>query len=75
MLQICWIWQKVKSQDDKGFQRFLDTVQYKPTGILRYELVFGPGFVSTGGLGILAQLLTFLILLYITKDLSQFEYL
>ncbi|CAN1856400.1 Phosphoethanolamine N-methyltransferase [Linum perenne] len=48
--QICWIWQKVRSQDDKGFQQFLDNVQYKSTGILRYERVFGQGFVSTGGL-------------------------
>ncbi|CAM8918679.1 unnamed protein product [Rhodiola kirilowii] len=48
--QVCWVWQKVKSQDDKNFQRFLDTVQYKATGILRYERVFGPGYVSTGGI-------------------------
>ncbi|XP_023003747.1 phosphomethylethanolamine N-methyltransferase-like isoform X3 [Cucurbita maxima] len=49
--QICWIWQKQKSSnDDRGFQRFLDTVQYKCSGILRYERVFGPGFVSTGGI-------------------------
>ncbi|OAY46530.1 phosphomethylethanolamine N-methyltransferase isoform X1 [Manihot esculenta] len=48
--QICWIWQKVSSQDDKGFQQFLDNVQYKCDGILRYERVFGKGFVSTGGI-------------------------
>ncbi|CAI0380580.1 unnamed protein product, partial [Linum tenue] len=48
--QICWIWQKVQSQVDKGFQQFLDNVQYKSNGILRYERVFGQGFVSTGGL-------------------------
>ncbi|KAJ3670687.1 hypothetical protein LUZ60_008113 [Juncus effusus] len=48
--QICWLWQKVKSQDDKGFQQFLDNVQYKSNGILRYERVFGEGFVSTGGI-------------------------
>ncbi|XP_031404514.1 phosphoethanolamine N-methyltransferase 1-like [Punica granatum] len=48
--QICWIWHKIKSEDDKGFQRFLDNVQYKSNGILRYERVFGPGFVSTGGI-------------------------
>lgn len=51
MMQICWIWQKVNSHDDKGFQRFLDNVQYKSSGILRYERVFGEGFVSTGGIG------------------------
>ena len=42
---------KVRSEDDRGFQRFLDNVQYKSSGILRYERVFGPGFVSTGGIG------------------------
>lgn len=49
--QICWLWQKVSSDNDRGFQRFLDNVQYKSSGILRYERVFGQGFVSTGGLG------------------------
>ncbi|GLT65262.1 hypothetical protein SLA2020_377010 [Shorea laevis] len=48
--QICWTWQKVASDNDRGFQRFLDTVQYKCSGILRYEHVFGQGFVSTGGI-------------------------
>ncbi|KAG6496062.1 hypothetical protein ZIOFF_043910 [Zingiber officinale] len=48
--QVCWVWQKVKSDDDRGFQRFLDNVQYKNSGILRYEHVFGAGFVSTGGI-------------------------
>lgn len=48
--KICWKWQKVGSEDDKGFQQFLDTVQYKARGILRYERVFGPGYVSTGGI-------------------------
>ncbi|KAK3032115.1 hypothetical protein RJ639_037419 [Escallonia herrerae] len=48
--QICWIWQKVSSEDDRRFQRFLDNVQYKCSGILRYERIFGQGFVSTGGI-------------------------
>jgi len=50
--QVCWLWQKVESDgpDVKGFQQFLDTVQYTETGILRYERIFGEGFVSTGGL-------------------------
>ncbi|XP_008799221.1 phosphomethylethanolamine N-methyltransferase-like isoform X2 [Phoenix dactylifera] len=48
--QICWLWQKVRSTHDRGFQRFLDNVQYKSSGILRYERVFGEGFVSTGGI-------------------------
>ncbi|XP_027341970.1 phosphoethanolamine N-methyltransferase-like isoform X2 [Abrus precatorius] len=48
--QICWIWQKVRSQDDRGFQKFLDRVEYSHKSILRYEGIYGPGFVSTGGL-------------------------
>ncbi|XP_057747668.1 phosphomethylethanolamine N-methyltransferase-like [Arachis stenosperma] len=48
--QICWIWQKVRSHDDKGFQRFLDRVEYSNESILRYEHVYGKGFVSVGGL-------------------------
>ncbi|CAN7074521.1 unnamed protein product, partial [Brassica oleracea var. botrytis] len=47
---ICWIWQKVSSVNERGFQRFLDNVQYKSNGILCYERVFGQGFVSTGGI-------------------------
>ncbi|CAA6671281.1 unnamed protein product [Spirodela intermedia] len=47
--QICWLWQKTSSTADRGFQRFLDNVQYKSSGILRYERIFGEGFVSTGG--------------------------
>uniref|UniRef100_A0A0E0L5B8 phosphoethanolamine N-methyltransferase n=1 Tax=Oryza punctata TaxID=4537 RepID=A0A0E0L5B8_ORYPU len=41
---------QVKSTEDRGFQRFLDNVQYKTSGILRYERVFGEGYVSTGGI-------------------------
>ncbi|KAL6609559.1 hypothetical protein ACP70R_039528 [Stipagrostis hirtigluma subsp. patula] len=48
--QICWLWEKVKSNEDRGFQRFLDNVQYKTSGILRYERIFGEGYVSTGGI-------------------------
>ncbi|KAJ3670686.1 hypothetical protein LUZ60_008112 [Juncus effusus] len=47
--QICWLLEKVKSDNDKDFQKFLDNVQYKTNGILRYERVFGEGYVSTGG--------------------------
>ncbi|KAL6615843.1 hypothetical protein ACP70R_038113 [Stipagrostis hirtigluma subsp. patula] len=47
--QICWLWQKVNSAEDGGFQSFLDNVQYKASGILRYERIFGDGYVSTGG--------------------------
>ncbi|PUZ55228.1 hypothetical protein GQ55_5G195300 [Panicum hallii var. hallii] len=47
--QICWLWKKVNSSEDGGFQSFLDNVQYKASGILRYERIFGDGYVSTGG--------------------------
>ncbi|EOA39216.1 hypothetical protein CARUB_v10012188mg, partial [Capsella rubella] len=46
---VCWIWQKVSLENDKDFQRFLDNAQYKSSGILRYERVFGEGYVSIGG--------------------------
>jgi phosphoethanolamine N-methyltransferase len=50
--QVCWLWQKVQADGPAGtsFQRFLDNQQYTNKGILRYERVFGKGFVSTGGL-------------------------
>ncbi|KAJ8533820.1 hypothetical protein K7X08_007144 [Anisodus acutangulus] len=51
---------KVGFEDDMGFQRFLDTVQYKCSGILRYERVFGQGFVSTGGLEITKEFVAML---------------
>ena len=51
--QVCWLWKKVPSDgpESKSFQKFLDTQQYTSTGILRYERIFGEGFVSTGGIG------------------------
>jgi hypothetical protein len=53
LVQVCWLWQKVQADGPAGtsFQRFLDNQQYTNKGILRYERVFGKGFVSTGGLG------------------------
>ena len=52
--QICWKWTKVVTdaplRNGGGFRAFLDGSQYKLTGILRYERIFGPGFVSTGGI-------------------------
>jgi phosphoethanolamine N-methyltransferase len=50
--QVCWLWKKVPSGGpaSKSFQKFLDTQQYTSTGILRYERIFGEGFVSTGGM-------------------------
>ncbi|KAK3022925.1 hypothetical protein RJ639_047147 [Escallonia herrerae] len=60
--QICWIWQKVSSEDDRRFQQFLDNVQYKCSGILRYERIFGQGFVSTGGIDTTKEFVSKLVL-------------
>ena len=32
-----------------NFQKFLDEQQYNKRGILRYEMIFGETYVSTGG--------------------------
>ncbi|KAK9830089.1 hypothetical protein WJX72_009725 [[Myrmecia] bisecta] len=50
--QVCWKWRKVvtKARRVPDFRHFLDGKQYSMTGILRYERIFGSGFVSTGGL-------------------------
>ncbi|XP_040184807.1 phosphomethylethanolamine N-methyltransferase-like isoform X2 [Rana temporaria] len=53
--QVCWLLQKVPREPNghQGyvtFQQFLDNQQYSRKGILRYEKIFGEGFVSTGGL-------------------------
>ncbi|KAG5068989.1 hypothetical protein JHK85_001366 [Glycine max] len=53
LIGYCTIWQKVRSQDDTGFQCFLDRVEYSHKSISQYERKYGPGFVSIGGLGML----------------------
>ncbi|XP_034740120.1 phosphoethanolamine methyltransferase isoform X2 [Etheostoma cragini] len=52
--QICWLLEKVSrsSSTQNGFntfQEFLDNQQYTKRSILRYEKMFGAGYVSTGG--------------------------
>nr|XP_046262808.1 phosphoethanolamine methyltransferase isoform X2 [Scatophagus argus] len=52
--QMCWLLEKVprSSNTQNGFstfQQFLDNQQYTSRGILRYEKMFGAGYVSTGG--------------------------
>uniref|UniRef100_A0AAY5EBT5 phosphoethanolamine N-methyltransferase n=1 Tax=Electrophorus electricus TaxID=8005 RepID=A0AAY5EBT5_ELEEL len=54
--QVCWLMQKARRdvvQQSQGgfstFQQFLDNQQYSRKGILRYEKMFGSGYVSTGG--------------------------
>ena len=39
-----------RDERDMTFRSFLDSQQYSRTSILRYERIFGAGFVSTGGL-------------------------
>ncbi|XP_051901042.1 phosphoethanolamine methyltransferase isoform X2 [Pristis pectinata] len=53
--QVCWLLQKVARdrsahQGYPTFQQFLDGQQYSRSGILRYERIFGHGFISAGGL-------------------------
>ncbi len=38
------------------YRHFLDTQQYSSTGILRYERVYGDGFVCSGGADTTRQL-------------------
>ena len=49
--QLCWKWRKVVTRERRPaeFRHFLDGQQYSMTGILKYERIFGEGFVSTGG--------------------------
>ena len=52
--QVCWLLEKVGRQSAvhgnfTTFQQFLDNQQYTRRGILRYEKMFGAGYVSTGG--------------------------
>lgn len=52
--QVAWLYQKQvtekkEPQEYQSFQEFLDQSQYSVNGILRYEKIFGPGYVSTGG--------------------------
>ena len=52
--QYCWLLQKNHGDAHANhgyetFQKFLDNHQYSRYGILRYEKVFGEGYVSTGG--------------------------
>ena len=38
-----------KESGKTEFRHFLDNQQYQTKGILRYERIFGQGYVSTGG--------------------------
>ena len=50
--QVCFLFTKVKLVNFHGFitmKEFLDHKQYTLDGILKYERIFGDGFISTGG--------------------------
>ncbi|XP_065840486.1 uncharacterized protein [Oscarella lobularis] len=50
--QLCWLYKKVTSEgvcEAMSTQQFLDKQQYTINGILRYERIFGAGYISTGG--------------------------
>ena len=50
--QMMFLFQKVKLEEHHGFntiKEFFDHKQYTKTTILRYEKIFGEGFVSSGG--------------------------
>lgn len=44
--QVCWLWKKVPVEEKLNP---LDDGQYSVKGILKYERIFGEGYVSTGG--------------------------
>jgi phosphoethanolamine N-methyltransferase len=44
---------KIQLENHNGFKtlkEFMDNKQYTRNGVLRYEKIFGEGFVSTGGI-------------------------
>ncbi|XP_007440631.2 phosphomethylethanolamine N-methyltransferase-like isoform X1 [Python bivittatus] len=63
--QICWLLQKVPREQKNTlgydtFQKFLDNEQYATRSIQRYEWIFGPAFVSVGGLDTTKELVRLL---------------
>ncbi|KAK4029973.1 phosphoethanolamine N-methyltransferase [Daphnia magna] len=49
--QLCFLLKKMpySAQEYESFQAFLDENQYSRKSILRYEKIFGPTYISTGG--------------------------
>ena len=50
--QVCFLFQKVKLENYHGFKtlkEFLDNKQYTTKSILRYEKIYGKGYITTGG--------------------------
>ena len=49
--KVSFLFSKAKLESHHGFKslkEFMDHKQYSRTGVLRYEKIFGAGFVSTG---------------------------
>lgn len=64
--QSFWLFQKVETKSkphDLDLQSFLDNQQYAIDSILKYERIFGHGFVSTGGIATTTEFLQKLNLL------------
>ena len=50
--QVCFLFQKVKLESHHGFKtmkEFFDHKQYTTKSILRYEKIYGKGYITTGG--------------------------
>jgi phosphoethanolamine N-methyltransferase len=50
--KISFLFTKIKLENHNGFKtlkEFMDNKQYTRNGVLRYEKIFGAGFISTGG--------------------------
>jgi len=51
--QMSILFVKIQLENHNGFKtlkEFMDNKQYTRNGVLRYEKIFGEGFVSTGGI-------------------------
>lgn len=55
--QVCWKWRKVvgPTAEANAPRHFLDGKQYTEEGIAKYQLMFGDGFVSPGGVATTAE--------------------
>lgn len=56
--QVCWKWRKVATsllEQPNALRYFLDGGQYTEMGIKMYQMMYGDGFVSPGGLNATAE--------------------
>ncbi len=55
---VSFLFTRIKLENFHGFKtlkEFMDHKQYTRNGVLRYEKIFGAGFVSTGGIDTTSQ--------------------